>query len=117
MIIKTCPRCGHDLVNLIIATNPPIPKKQCWSCGWSWTGEREEIIRVPFGGNSFVPDTTNYLKINGDFTDITIRLNNFNYEDTIVGNFEQFACINCPTNPKNGGDGICFCTLGQQVTY
>ena len=35
----------------------------------------------------------------------------------LVGNFEQSYCVNCPSNPKNGGDGICFCTLGQQVTY
>ena len=41
----------------------------------------------------------------------------WNWEDTLVGSFEQPACINCPSNPKNGGDGICFCTLGQQITY
>lgn len=83
MIIETCPKCGHDLLDLMLTTNPPIPKKECLNCGWSWTGEREEVIRVPFDG---------------------------------VG-FEQSACINCTNNPKNGGDGICFCTLGQQVTY
>lgn len=122
MIIETCPKCGHDLIDLILASNPPIPKKECWNCGWSWTGEREEVIRVPFGGNSFIPDMTNYLNVDRDDT-ITITstgnyLNNYNYEDSVVGNFEQSACINCPNNPKNGGDGICFCTLGQQqVTY
>ncbi len=68
MIIETCPKCGHDLVNLMLTSNPPIPKKECWSCGWSWTGEREEIVRVPFGGNSFVPDTTNYLNVDGNDT-------------------------------------------------
>ena len=52
MIIETCPKCGHDLVNLILASNPPIPKKECWNCGWSWTGEPEEVVRVPFGGIS-----------------------------------------------------------------
>lgn len=52
IIIETCPKCGHDLMDTIIATYPPIPKKECTSCGWSWTGEREEVVRVPFGGNS-----------------------------------------------------------------
>ena len=27
------------------------------------------------------------------------------------------ACRNCPKHPLNGGDGICFCTLGNlQIT-
>ena len=84
IIIETCPVCGHDLQDLVLTTYPPIPKKMCFNCGWSWTGKREEVVRLPFGG----------------------------------GNFEQPACINCPSNPRNGGDGVCCCTLGQQqVTY
>ena len=56
IIIETCPKCGHDLHDLILASNPPIPKKECFNCGWSWTGEPEQVIRVPFGGNSFCLD-------------------------------------------------------------
>jgi hypothetical protein len=56
MIIETCPECGHDLVNIMLASNPPIPKKKCWNCGWSWTGEREEVIRVPFGKSNLIVD-------------------------------------------------------------
>jgi hypothetical protein len=56
IIIETCPKCGHDLINEMICTYPPIPRKSCPSCGWSWEGEQEEIIRQPFGGNSFYPD-------------------------------------------------------------
>lgn len=52
IIIETCPKCGHDLRDLIITTYPPIPQKKCFSCGWEWTGEPEEVIRMPFGGNS-----------------------------------------------------------------
>lgn len=26
-------------------------------------------------------------------------------------------CVNCPNNPKNGGSGICFCTLGMSNVY
>jgi hypothetical protein len=44
--------------------------------------------------------------------DLTV-LNNFNMNDITIGAFEQSACVNCPSNPKNGGSGICFCTLGQ----
>ena len=122
IIIETCPVCGHDLQDLVLTTYPPIPQKKCFSCGWSCTGEREEIIRVPFGGNSFVPDTTNYLNTNIDDTVAIINgekyLNNVSFEDSVIYNFDQLACINCPSNPKNGGDGICFCTLGQQaITY
>lgn len=53
IIIETCPKCGHDLVDEVICTNPPIPKKSCWNCGWHWEGEPEQVIRQPFGGNSY----------------------------------------------------------------
>ena len=61
IIIETCPKCGHDLQDLILTTNPPIPQKKCFSCGWEWTGEPEQVIRRPFGGNSFYPDDNNIL--------------------------------------------------------
>lgn len=35
----------------------------------------------------------------------------------IKNNFENKACENCSSNPKNGGNGICFCTLGTPVIY
>ena len=53
IIIETCPKCGHDLINEMICTYPPIPRKSCPSCGWSWEGEQEEVVRIPFGGNSY----------------------------------------------------------------
>lgn len=49
MIIETCPKCGADLVSFVLTRYPPIPKKECSCCGWSWTGEPEKITRVPFG--------------------------------------------------------------------
>ena len=61
IIIETCPKCGHDLHDLVIATNPPIPKKECFNCGWYWEGEPEQVIRRPFGGNSFYPDDKHTL--------------------------------------------------------
>ena len=69
----------------------------------------------------------NDIRFKGLFVDDEV--DNFNGYDTypytfdelskslIKDNFEQPACINCPRNPKNGGSGICFCTLGQmQIT-
>ena len=32
-IIYTCPRCGHDLVYIVPASNPPIYQCQCPNCG------------------------------------------------------------------------------------
>ena len=61
IVIETCPKCGHDLHDLVVATNPPISKKECWCCGWTWEGEPERVIRIPFGGNSFNEDKPSYL--------------------------------------------------------
>lgn len=48
VIIETCPRCGHDLLSISITTYPPIPCKECKSCGWRREGKPKEIIRIPF---------------------------------------------------------------------
>lgn len=48
IIIETCPKCGAELQNIVIDTFPPIPKKQCYRCGWSWTGKPEKIVYKPF---------------------------------------------------------------------
>lgn len=107
IIIETCPKCGHDLHYEIICTYPPIPRKVCYSCGWSWEDQREEVIRVPFGGNLW-NEQKEYTLLNGTLENAIT--NNFGFGKT--------TCISCPSNPKNGGDGICFCTLGQMnVVY
>ena len=54
MIIETCPKCGGVLRDEVICTYPPIPRKVCSNCGWSWEGEQEKIVRVPF--SSSFPD-------------------------------------------------------------
>lgn len=145
IIIETCPKCGHDLTDLVITTYPPIPQKKCFGCGWSWEGKREEVVRVPFGGNSLEMASNNsylndFLKMGyseeestvladlavttdtmySNTIDITEATNTF--MNTLVNpflkeSFENDACVNCSNNPKNGGSSICFCTLGQQVIY
>lgn len=47
-IVETCPQCGTPLLDVCIATYPPIPSKSCPKCGWHWEGHREEITYVPF---------------------------------------------------------------------
>lgn len=128
IIIETCPKCGHDLHDEVICTYPPIPRKVCWNCGWSWTGEREKIKRVPFGGNTntFTEKYNTSISWNGSSTDldsIDIKTltdwasTNIETSSTINNAFGKEACENCPNNPKNGGDGICFCILGQNIVY
>lgn len=73
IIIETCPKCGHDLTDLVIATYPPIPQKKCFGCGWEWTGEPEQVIRMPFGGNSL--EHNKYPSLN-DCTSLNLNLDN-----------------------------------------
>ena len=127
IVIETCPKCENDLRDEVICTYPPIPRKVCWNCGWSWTGEREKIKRVPFGGNTntFTEKDNTSISWNGSSTDwdsIDIKTStdwdstHLDTSSTITA-FGREACENCPSNPKNGGDGICFCTLGQNIIY
>lgn len=127
IVIETCPKCGNDLRDEVICTYPPISRKVCWNCGWSWTGEREKIKRVPFGGNTntFTEKDNTSISWNGSSTDwdsIDIKTST-NWDSTHLDTssnitaFGREACENCPSNPKNGGDGICFCTLGQNIIY
>ena len=128
IVIETCPKCGNDLRDEVICTYPPIPRKVCWNCGWSWTGEREKIKRVPFGGNTntFTEKDNTSISWNGSSTDwdsIDIKTStdwdstNIKTSSTINTAFGKETCENCPSNPKNGGDGICFCILGQNIVY
>ena len=124
IVVETCPKCGHDLHDVVICTYPPIPRKVCWNCGWSWTGKPEKITRVPFGGNTnnFTDKDNISISWNGssiDWDSINITdLDSTNLEtSSTITAFGKEACENCPSNPKNGGDGICFCTLGQNIVY
>lgn len=43
IVIETCPKCGGDLFEEVICTYPPIPRKVCGNCGWSWTGSQRRL--------------------------------------------------------------------------
>lgn len=86
-IIYTCPKCGADLRDVMIATNPPINKKECFNCGWSSEEEREDVVRIPYVNNIKVYDYT------------------------------PAACRYCSNHPNNGGSGVCHCILGNNTIY
>lgn len=82
IIIETCPTCGHDLMNEVICTYPPIPRKSCPNCGWSWEGEQEKVIRVPFGKNSLIVD--DLVDICQDTNTTPSVLNNINADNCLA---------------------------------
>ena len=96
-IIETCPICGHDLVDLILAYNPPISKKKCFNCGWN------DYINT----DATMPEVT----LNGgvDYY-IVERCVPVQPSDSA---FENSACKYCSNNPRNGGSGICHCIMGS----
>lgn len=81
--------------------------------GWSWTGEPEKITRVPFGGNTDTLINKDSIPLSWNGTSTDCDSTNLDTSSNITA-FSREACENCPSNPKNGGDDICFCTLGQQ---
>jgi len=91
IIIYTCPKCGKDLQEEMIATYPPIHVKKCYSCGWS-SETREDVIRIPYGQDYFSSPVTDKTYI-------------------------PDSCQSCGNHPNNGGSGVCHCILGNQITY
>ena len=111
MIIETCPKCGYDLANEVVCTYPPIYCKVCYHCGWRWE-EKQEVKRVPFNPDPENSDSDWIKDTEGD------KLNYTNVGTIYNTVFNNDACKNCSNNPKNGGSGICNCTLGlMTVTY
>ena len=49
-IVELCPKCHGRLMDIMLTSNPPIPKKVCVECGWSWTGRAPKVKYVVFGG-------------------------------------------------------------------
>jgi len=65
MIIETCPKCGHDLEETVLTTNPPILVKRCLHCGWRWEWGQKNITRIPFQ-DRIVKDMNVLIKTNAD---------------------------------------------------
>lgn len=132
IIIETCPKCGSDLVSHMLACLPPKLHKHCSRCGWQWTGEAEQVVRVPFNpdpenlDSNWIKDAEgdklNYTNVSSLTKEPPITFykdnclasfpNNTNADAIYNTAFNNEACKNCSNNPKNGGSGICSCTLG-----
>ena len=101
IIIRTCPKCGHDLHYVTLDSNPPITRNECFNCGWSSQGELEEVIRIPFGGNAINTET----KLLNDYLNYSCQesLNNLIVDDLI-----EDTNISLPKFDKGGefGAGI-----------
>ncbi len=96
-IIYTCPECGKDLVNTVIATLPSIERWECSECGWYYEeGQQKEIIRIPFN------PTMDRIKKEYGF-------------EPLKDCYRANPCSSCSNNPMNGGSGVCHCILGQPV--
>ena len=92
MIIYTCPKCGSDLHNVMIATYPPIDSKKCLNCGWEYVYERgdsDDVIRVPF------TEPEEYKRTGKD----------------AGADCAADPCAGCSDDPRNGGSGVCSCTI------
>lgn len=48
IVIETCPKCGHDLQDIVFCTDHPYISKKCYECGWRWYSKPEQIVRRPF---------------------------------------------------------------------
>lgn len=51
IVIETCPVCSGALIKTVIDSYPSIESRYCPTCGRTYYGESEEVIRVPFTGN------------------------------------------------------------------
>ena len=68
------------------------------------------------------PPIFNYpITINQNCYTVNTDTNQYSYPPGAPFNnmftLNSTPCEKCPSNPKNGGSGICFCTLGNPVIY
>lgn len=99
-VVYTCPVCGSDLRLILLTSNPPQKRYECYSCGWYHIEEKEDIVRIPY---------TEHKKNTVDLGD--------GWSIQTSDMFTSNACKNCSNNPNNGGSGICHCILGITTTY
>lgn len=88
-IVYTCPECGADIEDIVLATYPPKYMKRCTNpkCKWRHIEEVDDgVVRIP------------YTQAPIDWINVS--------DDSIPS-----CCRNCANHPKNGGSGICHCTL------
>lgn len=87
-IIYTCPKCGADLEELVLTSNPPQHIKRCKNlkCDWMFVEKPQDVIRIPY----VPPDDDNLV---------------------LTTEYVPKCCRGCSNHPSNGGSGICNCVL------
>lgn len=80
---------------------------------WYWADIRQTVWKDGRFKGLIVDNVGENSNLNDNYISTFDELS----KSLIRDNFSNEACVNCPSNPKNGGTGICFCTLGQaQIT-
>ena len=47
IIVYTCPECGEELEEEVLASYPPIYVTRCRSCGWKLE-KQDDILKIPY---------------------------------------------------------------------
>lgn len=104
-IIYTCPKCGHDLEEIILTSNPPQHEKRCSNCGWHHIIEEKQdfFIRIPYTERE-----KNIVDLDNGWSITT--------NDTNITNIPS-GCRSCSNHPINGGSEICHCIIGLNTFY
>ena len=77
-----CPKCGAEVVNTMIMTQPPFLVRKCSQCNWA-VEEKVEVRDIWWPDSAYAFGAENIPE----------------------------CCRNCSGHPKNGGSGMCMCTL------
>lgn len=103
-----CPNCGTKFYFWHISERPD----RCLNCDAEFDWYKESSTPNPEKEHvRLMRDATQEeLENVKRFIDTISKPTGFNFWNTYEHEFS--ACDNCPNNPKNGGSGICFCTLG-----
>ena len=93
MIVYTCPKCGGDLVSLVLTSYPPQYKEECPNCGWSHT-ESDTITRIPYT----VPGKQGDNNINTTRDSLSLTTDKFKDSNTIKISELNNAILNSSTH-------------------
>lgn len=73
----------------------------------------EELYRSAFNAGRLAADIDQLNRQTQELKELS-RLTGYSVPyPTLAKPFQNEACFNCTTNPKNGGPGFCNCTLGS----
>lgn len=113
MYLRKCPFCGAEAVLYHQSSKYTAADGNYVYC--SVCGSRTKLFEC-FRDTGKTHADTSLEAVeawNTRYNDIDKNSDYFIITNPIDSNmFSNSACDNCPTNPKNGGNGICHCILG-----